>query len=310
MAARVPAAVRPRPAPPRPARPGRGRRPRRLPAVRTALIAAAAYLIAAIFLLPYLEMLITALRPQRELLDRDYLPHHWAWSNLTGMWGAGFGITSSLRVSLEVAGGATILVTLVALPAAYYTARHRFRGRGAFLLLVLTTQMLQPTALIVGIYKEFLGFHLIDTVWALILVNAGFNMAFAVWILNAYFSSIPAEIEEAAMVDGSGRMGVLLRVTLPLAAPGPGHRADLHVHRGLERVHRGAHPDHQQRGHPADRPAGLVHRAVHGGLAAPVRRVPGGHHPGAHPVRTDRAARGGGADGGLDPVAAACWAAR
>jgi multiple sugar transport system permease protein len=184
------------------------------------VIAAAAYLIAVLFLLPYVEMLITALRPQRELLDRDYLPHHWAWSNLTGMWGSGFGITSSLRVSLEVAGGATILVTLVALPAAYYTARHRFRGRGAFLLLVLTTQMLQPTALIVGIYKEFLGFHLIDTVWALILVNAGFNMAFAVWILNAYFASIPAEIEEAAMVDGSGRMGVLLRVTLPLAAPG------------------------------------------------------------------------------------------
>jgi multiple sugar transport system permease protein len=52
------------------------------------------------------------------------------------------------------------------------------------------------------------------------MVNAGFNMAFAVWILNAYFASIPAEIEEAAMVDGSGRMGVLLRVTLPLAAPG------------------------------------------------------------------------------------------
>jgi multiple sugar transport system permease protein len=51
--------------------------------------------------------------------------------------------------------------------------------------------MLQPTALIVGIYKEFLGFHLIDTVWALILVNAGFNLAFAVWILNAYFASIP-----------------------------------------------------------------------------------------------------------------------
>jgi multiple sugar transport system permease protein len=57
-------------------------------------------------------------------------------------------------------------------------------------------------------------------VWALVLVNAGFNMAFAIWILNAYFSSIPAEIEEAAMVDGSGRMGVLLRITLPLAAPG------------------------------------------------------------------------------------------
>ena len=201
------------------ARPAR-RAPRRLPAVKTALVAAAAYIIAIIFLLPYVEMVITALRPQRELLERNYLPHHFAWSNLTDMWGPSFGITTSLRVSLEVAGGATALVVLVALPAAYYTARHRFRGRGLFLLVVLATQILQPTALIVGIYKEFLSFHLIDTVWALILVNAGFNMAFAVWILNAYFSSIPRELEEAAMVDGSGRLGTLFHVTLPLALPG------------------------------------------------------------------------------------------
>jgi multiple sugar transport system permease protein len=192
----------------------------RLPAVRTALIAAAAYLVAVIFLLPYAEMVITALRPQRELLERNYLPHHFAWSNLTNMWGPSFGITTSLRVSLEVAGGATVVVVLVALPAAYCTARHRFRGRGLFLLVVLATQILQPTALIVGIYKEFLSFHLIDTVWALILVNAGFNLAFAVWILNAYFSSIPRELEEAAMVDGSGRLGTLVHVTLPLALPG------------------------------------------------------------------------------------------
>jgi multiple sugar transport system permease protein len=219
MAADLPTAVRPATGPVA-ARPRGGPRARRLPSAKTAVIAAAAYLIALIFLLPYLEMLVTALRPQRELLERTYLPHHWAWSNLTDMWGAGFGITSSLRVSLEVAAGATILVMLVALPAAYYTARHRFRGRAAFLLLVLTTQMLQPTALIVGIYKEFLSFHLIDTLWSLILVNAGFNLAFAVWILNAYFASIPPEIEEAAMVDGSGRIAVLLRVTLPLAAPG------------------------------------------------------------------------------------------
>ncbi len=195
-------------------------RARRLPGLRTALVAAAAYLTAIVFALPYLEMVITALRPQRELLARNYLPHHFAWSNLTGMWGAAYGITTSLRVSLEVAGGATLLVALVAVPAAYYTARHRFRGRGAFLLLVLITQMLQPTALIVGIYKEFLSFHLIDTVWALILINAGFSMAFAVWIMNAYFASIPAELEEAAMVDGSGRLGTMLRITLPLAAPG------------------------------------------------------------------------------------------
>jgi multiple sugar transport system permease protein len=200
--------------------PRRARRPRRLPRVKTVAIAAAAYVIAVIFLLPYIEMIITALRPQRELLARDYLPHHFAWSNLAGMWGSGFGITTSLRISVEIAGGATILVLLVAMPAAYYTARRRFRGRGAFLLIVLITQMLQPTALIVGIYKEFLGFHLVNTVWSLILVNSGFNMAFAVWILNAYFGSIPVELEEAAMVDGSSRLGAMFRVTFPLAMPG------------------------------------------------------------------------------------------
>ncbi|HEY3648266.1 MAG TPA: carbohydrate ABC transporter permease [Streptosporangiaceae bacterium] len=198
------------------------RPPRRLPSLRTAIIAAVAYVIAVVFLLPYLEMLITAVRPQRELYETNYLPRHFAWSNLTDMWSAAFGITSAVRVSLEIAGGATVLVLLVALPAAYYTARHRFSGRNVFLLLVLATQMLQPTALIVGIYKEFLDFGLLNLnpVWSLMLVNAGFNLAFAVWILNAYISSIPVELEQAAMVDGSTRLGALFRVTLPLAMPG------------------------------------------------------------------------------------------
>jgi multiple sugar transport system permease protein len=203
-------------------RPALGRPPRRLPSLKAAVIAAAAYVVAAVFLLPYLEMLITAVRPQRELYEPNYLPHHFAWSNLTNMWGAAFGITSSVRVSVEIAGGATVLVLLVALPAAYYTSRRRFRGRNAFLLLVLATQMLQPTALIVGIYKEFLSFGLLNLnpVLSLILVNAGFNLAFSVWILNAYIGSIPVELEEAAMVDGSTRLGALFRVTLPLAMPG------------------------------------------------------------------------------------------
>lgn len=201
---------------------GPGRPPRKLPSLKTALIALVAYVVAVIFLLPYLEMLVTSVRPGKELYGQDYLPRHFAWSNLTDMWGSAFGILSSVRVSLEIALGSTFLVLLVAMPAAYYTARFRFRGRGAFLLLVLATQMLQPTALIVGIYKEFLSFGLLDInpVWSLMLVNAGFNLAFAIWILNAYFSSIPVELEEAAMVDGHGRLGALFRITLPLAMPG------------------------------------------------------------------------------------------
>jgi len=215
MAAKVPAV--PRPAGPRAQHPHRG-----LPSPKTALIAVAAYIVAVIFILPYVEMLITALRPHSELLSRDYLPHHFNWSTFTNMWGSGYGLTSSVLTSLEIAGGATLLVTVVALPAAYYTARRRFRGRWAFLLLVLATQILQPTVLIVGIYKEYLNFNLenISPVWSLILVNAAFNLAFSIWILYAYIGSIPAELEEAAMVDGYSRLGAMFKITIPIAMPG------------------------------------------------------------------------------------------
>ncbi|MEZ0096394.1 carbohydrate ABC transporter permease [Streptacidiphilus sp. EB129] len=199
----------------RPATPTARRTPPRL---RTVAIAGSAYLIAIVFLLPYLEMVITALRPAGELTDRNYLPHHFAFGNFLNIWSTGLG--TNLKVSLEIAVGSTLLVLLVAIPAAYYTARRNFRGKGLFLLLVLITQMFQPTAMIVGIYREFLTFNMIDSVWALVLVNAGFNMAFAVWILNAYFSAIPKEIEEAAIVDGCSRIGAMFRVIIPLAMPG------------------------------------------------------------------------------------------
>jgi multiple sugar transport system permease protein len=195
----------------------RGGRGRGFP-VRKFVAAIAAYLIAILFLLPYAEMVITALRPPKELLDRGYVPRHWDWSNFTTIWKTGFG--TNLRVSLEIAGGATLLVLLVALPAAYYTARRRFRGRMLFLLLVLTTQMFQPAALLVGIQQQYLNFNINNPDGWLIVTNAGFNLAFAVWILNAYFSSIPAELEDAAMVDGASRLGALRRITLPLAMPG------------------------------------------------------------------------------------------
>ncbi|SCL71099.1 carbohydrate ABC transporter membrane protein 2, CUT1 family [Micromonospora citrea] len=193
---------------------GRARRP----SGRKIILACVAYAVAALFLLPYLEMVVAAARPSDELKDPTYLPSRFEWSNFVTLWSSGLG--TNLGVSLRVAAGATLLVLLVALPAAYYTARHRFRGRTVFLLLVLVTQMFQPTAMLVGIYREFVALGLNNSIWGLTLVNAGFNLAFATWILNAYISSIPVELEEAATVDGTGRLGALLRITLPLAWPG------------------------------------------------------------------------------------------
>jgi multiple sugar transport system permease protein len=194
------------------------KRPARRPLTpRTLLLSVIAYAIAIIFLLPYVEMVIAALRPNKQLLAPNLLPSAITLRNFTTIFKTGFG--GNLGTSLLIAGGATALVMLVSVPAAYYSARHRFRGRALFLLLVLATQMFQPAAMLVGIQREFTTFNLPPTL-SLILVNAGFNLAFAVWILNAYFASIPVELEEASMLDGSSRVGALARVTLPLAMPG------------------------------------------------------------------------------------------
>ena len=117
----------------------------------------------------------------------------------------------------------------------------------AFLLLVLVTQMFSPTALVVGIYRELFNFNMVNTYGALILTNAAFNLAFAVWILHGFFASIPKEVEEAASLDGCGRFGTLRRIMLPADAARARDRGDLHVHRGVERVRRRADPDARRR---------------------------------------------------------------
>jgi multiple sugar transport system permease protein len=174
-----------------------------------------------VLLAPYLVMLLTALKPAGELRTTPprLLPVAWQPGNFVDVL-RDPAFQSWLSVSLVVALCSTALVVLAAVPAAYYTARHQFPGRTAFLFLVLVTQMFAPTALVVGLYREFFELGLINTYTALILTNAAFNLAFAVWILRAFFASIPRDIEEAAEVDGCGRLGTLLRIVLPLSLPG------------------------------------------------------------------------------------------
>jgi len=166
-------------------------------------------------------MFLTAVKPERELRTSParLLPVRWRFENFLDVL-ADPGFHTWLQVSLIVAVASTALVMLAAVPAAYYTARHRFRGRNGFLFLVLVTQMFSPTALVVGLYREFFELDLVNTYAALVLTNAAFNLAFAIWILRAFFASIPREIEEAAAVDGCGRLRTLVRIVLPLSLPG------------------------------------------------------------------------------------------
>jgi multiple sugar transport system permease protein len=189
--------------------------------IRRATLAAAGVAVAGLILAPYLVMLLTALKPEAELrvTPPRLLPMEWRPGNFWAVL-RDPDFQSWLRVSLVVAIVSTALVIVAAVPAAYHTARRRFPGRGAFLFLVLVSQMFAPTALVVGLYREFFELGLINTYAALILVNAAFNLAFAIWILRAFFASIPREIEEAAAVDGCGAAGALFRIILPVARPG------------------------------------------------------------------------------------------
>lgn len=197
-------------------RPGRNGRPRWL-------LSLAGAVIAFVFLAPYLIMAVGSFKTRSEILrvPPTYFPTEWHPENYINMWSTPetplpYNLASTIIISVS----ATILALLVAMPAAYYTARQRFPGRLIFLLLVLVTQMLQPTVLAAGLFRQFLTLGINDTWLAMILVNAAFNLSFAVWIMHSFFAGVPKEIEEAAALDGASRLQTLRRVTLPLVWPG------------------------------------------------------------------------------------------
>ncbi|HZO39004.1 MAG TPA: carbohydrate ABC transporter permease [Methylomirabilota bacterium] len=195
-------------------------RPRARSAGRRAVLCGVGLALALVALAPYVVMVCTALKPDSELriTPPRLTPIEWQPGNFRVVLGDP-GFRAWLKASLIVALTSTLIVLLVGTPAAYYTARHRFRGRSAFLVLLLVTQMFSPTALVVGLYRQFFELGLVDTYAALILTNAAFNLAFAVWILRAFFAAIPREIEEAAAVDGCGRLRALVEIVLPLSLP-------------------------------------------------------------------------------------------
>ena len=208
---------------PVPTGPARTRPRTRRRGARAVLMAAAGAVIALLFLAPYLVMVIGSFKPRAEILrvPPTYLPEQWRPDNYLTLWSTPeTPLPLNLISTLVISVCATLLVLVVATPAAYYTARHRFPGRSVFLLVVLATQMLQPTVLAAGLFREFVVLGLNDTWFAMILVNAAFNLSFAVWIMHSFFAGIPLELEEAAALDGATRLQTLRRITLPLVWPG------------------------------------------------------------------------------------------
>ncbi|MBX6768154.1 MAG: carbohydrate ABC transporter permease [Actinomadura rubrobrunea] len=128
--------------------------------------------------------------------------------------------------SLVVSGAATGLSVAIAILAAYAISRFRFPGRRVFSITVLSTQMFPGILFLLPLFLIFVnignatGVALYGSRLGLVLTYLTFSLPFAIWMLAGYFDSIPKELDEAALVDGTGPVGALLRVVVPAATPG------------------------------------------------------------------------------------------
>lgn len=178
------------------------------------------FIMAVVILYPYFVMFVTAAKSTEEMYAGTHiLPQVWQWSTFIDIWKQA-PIFKYMLNSLIVAGGATLLAILCGIPAAYALSRMKFKGKGFFMGAVIMSQMFSPVVLLVGIYRLMIDIDLNNSLLGLILLNAAFNQAFAIWLLRGTFMSISAEMEQAAKIDGCNTIQSLIRILLPMAAPG------------------------------------------------------------------------------------------
>ena len=183
-------------------------------------------------LLPILSLLSGALQSEQALLTNveNPLPKEITLRNFIVLI-TGDNTSANYPVQVEhfphaflnssiVAGGTAILTALFGAFSAYTLARLDFRGRNTFSFTVLATRMVPLIALVIPLFITLRWMGLLNTLTGLILTQTGFLLPFTIWLLRAYFESLPVHMEEAARVDGCTRLGTLFRIVLPLSAPG------------------------------------------------------------------------------------------
>jgi len=124
-----------------------------------------------------------------------------------------------IRNTSIVTVAVVVFTVVVGSLAAYGFARFRFAWKNLFLLLILTTQMIPEVLAVTPLYITFRQWGLINTFPGLIIADLGLALPLSIWIFMGFFTTIPRAIEEAAMIDGCSRLGVLFRIVLPLSTP-------------------------------------------------------------------------------------------
>ena len=174
-----------------------------------------------LILYPYFVMVCTALKTRSEIfaMEGTIFPIKAMWSNFVDIWTIA-PMAKYMLNSIIIASGSTAIAMVCGIPAAYALARMKFKGQTAFLGFIIVSQMFAPVVLLIGIYKVISTMGLTDNILGLVFINAAFNQAFTIWLLRGTFMSISSDMEQAATIDGCNRIQAMIRVLLPVAAPG------------------------------------------------------------------------------------------
>jgi multiple sugar transport system permease protein len=120
-----------------------------------------------------------------------------------------------------IVAGATVAICLpVAILAGYAFSRYRFPGRGLLMTGVLSVQMFPIVAILIALYTFYAQLRLLNTYTGLVLADVTFALPFSIWFMKSYFDGIPRALEEAAAIDGCGRLRTLFQIVVPLTRPG------------------------------------------------------------------------------------------
>ena len=179
-----------------------------------------------ITLFPLYTVVISSIKPLADVRSAfRWVPSRITFAPYADIWST-IPLARYFLNSLLISLGATVISVFVAILAAYAISRYRFSGRGVFSLIVLSTQMfpgilfLLPLFVIYVNLERALGIQLYGSYAGLIITYLTFALPFSIWMLVGYFDSIPRELEQAAMVDGTTALGALFRVLVPVSMPG------------------------------------------------------------------------------------------
>jgi ABC-type glycerol-3-phosphate transport system permease component len=189
--------------------------------LRAAGLAGAVLALLAFVAFPLLWMVATAFKEPQEIFAwPPYLwPRHFTLENVERLF-AQTRFLTYFQNSIVVASCTVVLTLAFAVPGAYGLTRFRFRGRETLAGGILFTYMFAPIMIAIPFYVLIRALGIADTHLALVLAYTAFCLPFSLWMLRAFFQSIPLELEEAALTDGASRAQAVRHVVLPVALPG------------------------------------------------------------------------------------------